>query len=531
MKTIICILLFSSLIQQSYTQPNANTWTWIKGPTTINQAGYYGVQGVAAEPNNPGARSGAVTWTYNGKLYLFGGEGYDFFGNNGLLSDLWVFDPVTKNWTWLKGETDRDITGNYGSKGVESINNNPGGRHRGVAWVAQGKLYLFGGYGYAKTQSSSGSYLNDLWSYNPATNKWTWIKGSDEAGQAGTYGIKGTAAAANTPGARQDAAVCMLLGKAYLTGGTGKDKSVFTSSTLNDLWSFNPISNNWTWLNGTDAAEEGTPTTYGTLGVEAETNTPGNRQYHIMWAHNNKIYLMGGESMSFINGVKKTTSLSDVWEYNPFSNNWTWIKGPNTDQDNGSFGIQGIPSPTNTPNARRNHFSWYFNNKLYFMGGIGYANNFEGEYDYGFFNDLWEYNHITNNWTWLKGSPLRNVGGAYGTYRVANINNVPGVGQKSSTWVYEDKLYLFGGYKLNANRKNDLWEYIPADCLSSTLTVSNTIATGNYQAGTISSQSGGNTQVQAGSNVVLDAAKSIILLPNFEAKAGSVFKAQIGGCN
>lgn len=64
------------------------------------------------------------------------------------------------------------------------------------------------------------------------------------------------------------------------------------------------------------------------------------------------------------------------------------------------------------------------------------------------------------------------------------------------------------------------------------MTFSNTITTGNYKTGnSISTQNGGSTQIQNGANVTFDAAKAIILNHTFEAQSGSVFKAQIGGCN
>ena len=44
--------------------------------------------------------------------------------------------------------------------------------------------------------------MNDLWRFNPVTNEWTWMKGSNALAGAATYGVKGTPAAANTPGAR-----------------------------------------------------------------------------------------------------------------------------------------------------------------------------------------------------------------------------------------------------------------------------------------------------------------------------------------
>ena len=63
-------------------------------------------------------------------------------------------------------------------------------------------MWLFGG----KFNSSSGDVVfNDLWKYDVSENTWTWISGSSNADQVGTYGTKGTASTNNIPGARHGA--------------------------------------------------------------------------------------------------------------------------------------------------------------------------------------------------------------------------------------------------------------------------------------------------------------------------------------
>jgi hypothetical protein len=71
-------------------------WTWIKGPSSVNQAGLYGM---APTPitwpyvgNNPGSRWGGGYWVdKSGQFWVFGGQGYDSTGSSGdgLLNDLW----------------------------------------------------------------------------------------------------------------------------------------------------------------------------------------------------------------------------------------------------------------------------------------------------------------------------------------------------------------------------------------------------------------------------------------------------------
>jgi N-acetylneuraminic acid mutarotase len=74
--------------------PTSKTWTWMSGSSTGGATGVYGTQGVPAAANVPGAREAAVSWIDgSGKLWLFGGNGYDSTGNLGLLNDLWCYQP------------------------------------------------------------------------------------------------------------------------------------------------------------------------------------------------------------------------------------------------------------------------------------------------------------------------------------------------------------------------------------------------------------------------------------------------------
>ncbi len=67
---------------------------------------------------------------------------------------------------------------------------------------------------------------------------------------------------------------------------------------------------------------------------------------------------------------------------------------------------------------------------------------------------------------------------------------------------------------------------------STNLSFSGTVTSGTFQSSNeISVQNGSTTQIQSGNEVNFISRKSIILNPTFEVKAGSVFKAQIGGCN
>src|ERR1035437_5546098 len=107
-KFIKCFALVISCVsfsQGASAQITSSQWTWMKGDNITNQPGVYGTLGSAALTNKPGARQSAATWTDGaGKLWLFGGLGYDASGGTFYLNDLWIYAPATNMWTWIKGD-------------------------------------------------------------------------------------------------------------------------------------------------------------------------------------------------------------------------------------------------------------------------------------------------------------------------------------------------------------------------------------------------------------------------------------------
>jgi len=75
-------------------EPSVGIWTCMWGPGSGDAAGFYGTQGVPADSNVPGARTGAVSWIdANGYLWLLGGSGYASSQTLGELNDLWFYQP------------------------------------------------------------------------------------------------------------------------------------------------------------------------------------------------------------------------------------------------------------------------------------------------------------------------------------------------------------------------------------------------------------------------------------------------------
>jgi hypothetical protein len=205
---------------------SSNQWTWLSGPSTINQLSVFGLLGISAGTNSPGARYGFTAWKDNsGNFWLCNGYGYDGSGQ-GHLSDIWKYSPGTGLWTWMDGSSTVNEGFVGGIKGVPSSSNTPGGRHFSASWPdGSGNLYLIGGY--------NGGPCSDLWQYSISTGNWTWIKGGNAAG---IYGTLGTATVSNDPGAGylrtswKDNS-----GNFWLFGGNGYDVNS-NNSHLNELW-------------------------------------------------------------------------------------------------------------------------------------------------------------------------------------------------------------------------------------------------------------------------------------------------------
>jgi len=349
--------------------PSTNEWTFMGGntdacthinPTTCGYywPGVYGTKGVAATSNLPGGRFDAVSWTdSSGNFWLFGGTGEDSTGSGGggYLNDLWEFNPVSGEWTWESGSNIAGADGIYGTMGTPSTSNTPGARDGSVSWVdSSGNLWLFGG------ELPNGA-SNDLWKFNPTTNAWTWVSGSSTINASGVYGSLGVAAPNNVPGARFGAVSWIDKdGNLWLFGGTGL---VSTGAVyLNDLWEYNPTNNEWAWMNGSSTTNASA--VYGTLGVASSSTTPGAYTQQVAnpsWTDSKgDFWLFDG----------------NVWEFNPTTDQWTWVSESGTAV---VYGTKGTASTSNWPGGRSGAASWIDSSGDFWLFGSGYR------------NDLWRY--------------------------------------------------------------------------------------------------------------------------------------------
>lgn len=291
--------------------PLTNEWTWMKGPNTANNTGVYGSLNVAAATNLPGNRGLSTGWTDNaGKFWLFGGRGFGGV-TSGTLNDLWRYDPVTNEWTWVSGSSAVNQPGVYGTMGVAAPGNYPGGHTSSSPFISpQGHLVLCAGNGYASTASPG--YLNDMWEFNISTGNWTWISGSNMGTALASYGTLGVASATTFPGGRMSAAAWTdISGNYWMFGGNGLIASS-TVDQLSDLFMYNPVTNQWTWVKGPNQSSQNG--TYGTQGVAAAGNMPGSRYYNTWWKNTSTgaLWMFGG--LGYDVSMNITENMNDLWK-------------------------------------------------------------------------------------------------------------------------------------------------------------------------------------------------------------------------
>lgn len=461
--------------------PDTNQWAWIGGSSTVKAPGtpggclvaicgvpgVYGTQGTAAAGNVPGGRMGAASWTDSqGNVWIFGGFGFDSAGTLVYLNDLWKYNPSTNQWTWMGGPStvtgvcfgdgnplDGTYCGGepgvYGTQGVEAATNIPGGRAEPITWVDKsGNFWLMGGY-HIDSAVEAQYVFDDLWRFNPSTGEWAWMGGaagptnpacvSDPnsnvifiCGELGVYGTRGAASASNMPGSRlsgmgwTDAA-----GNLWLMGGSAWDSGAGGFNPLNDVWSYNMASGEWTWMGGSDAAP-------GCMANFSDT--------------------CGGVTIPPIDG---------------------------------SDGNLGQAAPANIPELTSASAYWKdaSGNFWIFSGSSMPVIPLHNEFSWGA-NGFWKFEPAKNLWTWMGGSPasIFPVVSVYGTLGQAAAGNVPGSRFGAASWTGKDgRLWLLGGYGTTTssfgNYLNDLWVYQPSTApLPTTATPTLSVPEGSYSS-------------------------------------------------
>ena len=380
--------------------------------------------------------------------------------------------PSTANeWTWMSGSDTTGASGVYGTLGVASASNVPGGRYQSVSWKdSSGNFWLFSG----SVDAGGTSNPNDLWEFNPSTGEWAFMGGSTGAcvqigvttcayGWPGVYGTEGVASAGNVPGGREMAVSWTdSSGNFWLFGGIGYDSTPLTPfgrlGDLNDLWEFSPATKEWTWMSGSSKLVEedsygdyGQIGVYGTLGVAGASNVPGGRYGSVSWLdQSGNLWLFGGYGYA---STSTEGNLNDLWKFSPATKEWTWVSGSDSVNATGVYGSLGMASTNNVPGSRYESVSWVDTSaNLWLFGGSGFVGAGVGN---GQFNDLWEFDPTTKEWTWVSGSNTANASAVYGTLGTGSTNNTPGARSGAVSWTDSSGgFWLFGG-----DSPNDLWKF------------------------------------------------------------------------
>ena len=502
--------------------PASNAWVWVSGSSTegtdcaplygsvnaCGQPGSFGEKGVPALSNVPAGRDSAMSWTDNmGNLWVFGGVGF----TTGYLeqdNDLWEYIASTGEWVWVNGAF--AMNGLYGIQGIPDPLNVPPMRQQASGWAdREGNLWLFGGFGW--DSANHGGALNDLWRYQPSTNEWTWMGGSDtmscanvdgyfQCGSMGSYGTVGVPGTDDMPAGRTYATTWTdSAGNFWLFGGGSIDLVHVDGTYINDLWRFNSQTQVWTWMSGSAiaGASEGQPGVYGKRGTPAAANTPGGRDEAAGWTDaKGNLWLFGGLGFDQNDAAGY---LNDLWEFSPTNREWTWMGGnatvPAADGSAGDYGTLGAAASTNMPGSRQGASTWVDPNGNFWLFG---GNGFDSAGALGYLNDFWMYDPVTQLWTWMGGSDLASPctvdgsatycgpSGVYGSRGVGTSSNIPGARWNASAFAGNGSVWLFGGFGVDSvgtwGELNDLWTFERASAPLTTATPAFSAQPGQYAA-------------------------------------------------
>jgi hypothetical protein len=386
-------------------------WTWIHGDTNVNNKTVYGTKGLASATAHPGGRYFFASATDKNKsIWVFGGSGFakDSGGFGGVLSDLWNYNTVTNKWTWVSGDSAVNKP-SVGIKGVASTTSKPGGR-TGASMVidSASNIYIIGG-----TNGSNPLY-NDVWKYEPSTQKWTWLTG-DTITNYGKYGIKNTFAATNIPPSREEQS-CWIdkTGIIWMFGGLGYGTNAALGA-FNDLWKFDPATNLWAWVAGDSIAN--VKGVYGTRDSAAASNKPGARYFQTesLDADGNLI-VFGGLGW----GRSAQGDLNDVWKFDLSLNKWIWKAGDSTVNKPTNFGQKNIKTANATPGGRTGAALTLDKKGNFLLHGGNDR------------TDVWMLTKLDYKWIWIAGdsavtiSQFSTGGAKYGIKGVASATNRPG---------------------------------------------------------------------------------------------------------
>jgi len=165
---------------------------------------------VSDDAFHPSARYGHTLTIIGNDIYLFGGEDNKAAVQGSarqVLDELWKFNKDNSQW----------------EKKAPPFSPSPRQGHLAVSY--QGRLWVFGGFG--GMSGGEPVFLNDLWTYNPATGGWTQINPQPDQDPA------------QMPKGLSTPTWQVINGKLYVIGGSDKNgglKSTFIYNFATNRW-------------------------------------------------------------------------------------------------------------------------------------------------------------------------------------------------------------------------------------------------------------------------------------------------------
>ena len=404
-----------------------NQWAFLRGHLNSgNNSNEYTSGGTLSPGNRPSSREHCGSGIYNGKIYIFGGEGND----SG--SDVWFYDIKSKSWAL---ESNRGPNENYNNLKVESTTAHPGNRSRmASAMDKNGNLWMFGG------ETKDLGYhtgWNDLWKYNTITKNWTWLGGSTSHTSQGSYRVSNTP---DWPRSRYRARGWFDKdGNYWIFGGLFFDGSN-APYPLNDMWKYNVTSGQWTCETG-DCNQLHMPNQQSgvypsSVGQTSVNYKPRARADYGYWLdREGNFWLYAGFNGEVHSGG---TLLWDTWKYNTTTKEWTLMT------------LEDAPSAT-SPGWNAEPLCWLGNDGLPWM-------RLSNRSIWKFKNNHWENQRFEGPGTWE--SPVL----ANNEPFVFNSVNQPGSHYTTFNHIRNDStVFLFNGYGVINNNVTTytgaLWQY------------------------------------------------------------------------
>jgi len=208
--------------------------------------------------------------------------------------DAWVYTPATHAWYESRNIPPEDEYPCRWGHTATRIPATPG-------VFADEHVAVFGGRFLPTRKGVDFVYLNDLWFFDPAADKWA---------RAPTNGTK--------PPARDHHAAAYVSGGLYISGGKLTDQA---HRALRDLWRYDIVGGFWTELHPVGEAEPNS--------LRAKAAAPSSRYMHnlVGWPRapeGGAVVLFGGEHIkSRHKGKKRYVRENDVWAFSPAEGVWT----------------------------------------------------------------------------------------------------------------------------------------------------------------------------------------------------------------